>query len=287
MTEPMLAGWYRDPFGRYEKRYHTGTGWTEHVKNKGKAAIDPPHPRISDVAAPRRAPKPASAPIPAPPAARAPASTPVRPSPPVPTQAPVHMQAPAHAPAPPPARGPARARAGVPAASRSAVAVAFPPTANRRAASSYLKPAPKMAAEPEPRRVRWPWVVGAIVVLVGLAAATGIGVISGAPEEPRTAPASPQRAPHTITDVAYNFVTVGTPRARVLTGLGKRPADRAEYRRVFPIATTDNACAYYYGRAPRISYSFCFNEKDTLISKTTRSLPVSVREPSTKASTAS
>jgi len=236
VSEPKIAGWYRDPFGRYEKRYHTGTGWTEHVKNKMRAAIDPPHPRISDHGRPRHTPTPARAAIHAAPSAR------------------------------------------------SSVAVAFPPTANRRAASSYLKPAPKMVTAPEARRVRWPWVVGAIVVLVGIAVATGFGMISGAPEEPRAAPSTPLRAPHTISEVAYNFVTVGTSRTRVIAGLGKQPASRAEYRRVFPIATMDNSCAYFYGKAPRVSYSFCFDDKGTLISKTTRSLPVSVRGPGSKTS---
>jgi hypothetical protein len=136
-----------------------------------------------------------------------------------------------------------------------------------------------MTAEPEHHRVRWPWVVVTIFVLVGLALVTGIGLISGAAEEPPAAPPSPKRAPHTITDRQYDFVSVGTPRARVLAGLAKQPADRAEYRRVFPAATTDSSCAYYYGEAPRISYSFCFGDQGTLISKTTRSLPVSIREP--------
>ena len=232
MTEPMIAGWYRDPFGRYEKRYHTGTGWTEHVKNKTKATIDPPYARISEQAVPRRAPTPAPTPIHAAPPVRAPATAPVR-------SAAMHARP----------RRSAQRRA---AASRSSVAVAFPPTANRRAASSYLKPAPKMVAAPEPHRVRWPWVVVAIFVLVGMALATGFGMISGAPEERPAAPPTPQRAPHTISDVAYNFVTVGTSRARVINGLGKQPVSRAEYRRVFPIATIDNACAYFYGKAPRV-----------------------------------
>lgn len=270
MTEPMIAGWYRDPFGRYEKRYHTGTGWTEHVKNKTKAAIDPPYSRISAHPAPRRTPTPPRARIQAAPPVHAPTSAPVGPSAPMPAPAPVRAPA------------PASMRANAPAASRSSVAVAFPPTANRRAASSYLKPAPKMVTAPEAPRVRWPWVVVAIVVLVGIAVATGFGMISGAPEEQRAAPSTPSRAPHTISDVAYGFVTVGTSHARVIEGLGKQPVSRVEYRRVFPIATTDSACAYYYGKEPRISYSFCFDQNDILISKTTRSLPVSAQ--GTKAS---
>jgi hypothetical protein len=142
-----------------------------------------------------------------------------------------------------------------------------------------------VTAEPERHRVRWPWVIVAIFVLVGIALVTGIGLIRGSAEERRAAPPSPKRAPHTITDRQYNFVSVGTPRAQVLLGLSKQPADRAEYRRVFPAATTNRSCVYYYGEAPRISYSFCFGDRGTLISKTTRSLPVSIRDPSANTST--
>jgi hypothetical protein len=54
VTEPTSAGWYRDPFGRHEKRYHTGTGWTEHVKDRNQAGIDPPRATVSGNPAPLR-----------------------------------------------------------------------------------------------------------------------------------------------------------------------------------------------------------------------------------------
>jgi hypothetical protein len=69
VIEPTSAGWYRDPFGRYERRYHTGTGWTEHVKDRGRAAIDPPHTHVPEAGVPLRIPAPlhpaGSAPTPA------------------------------------------------------------------------------------------------------------------------------------------------------------------------------------------------------------------------------
>jgi hypothetical protein len=133
--------------------------------------------------------------------------------------------------------------------------------------------------------VRWPWVVVIIFVLLGITIATGIGFIRGSAEEGRVIPPIPERAQSTINDVAYNFVTTGTYRAKVIEGLGKRPADRSEYRRVFPAATTDPACAYYYGKAPRISYTFCFDEHDQLVSKTMRSLAATVPAPKVTART--
>ncbi len=271
MTEPMVSGWYRDPFGRHEKRYHTGAGWTEHVKDKGKAGIDPPHARISEVRVPRRAPTPPPAPIRAAPAVRAAVPAPSRP------------HAPVQTPPSAPARAPVPLHPAASAASRSSVAVAFPPTANRRAASSYLKPAPKIApATTEGHRVRWPWVVVIIFVLVAIAVATGVGLSRGTAEEQTVAKPTAHRAAHTITDVQYNFVNIGTPRARVIRGLGKPAVDRAEYQRVFPAATTNASCAYYYGTASRISYAFCFDGHGQLVSKTTRSLVATVPAPKAK-----
>lgn len=40
----MDPGWYADPFGRHEHRWHDGTTWTEHVSSGGEAATDPPVP---------------------------------------------------------------------------------------------------------------------------------------------------------------------------------------------------------------------------------------------------
>jgi hypothetical protein len=35
-------GWYADPFGRHELRYHNGQNWTEHVSDGGTQATDAP-----------------------------------------------------------------------------------------------------------------------------------------------------------------------------------------------------------------------------------------------------
>lgn len=159
----------------------------------------------------------------------------------------------------------------------AAVAVALPRTPNPRAPSAYLKPAPTMVTSPPvpTHRPRWPWVVIAIFVLLGFAFASGVGFIDGSATEPRIAPPpSPKRAPHTIAQVQYGFVTVGTGRNRVIAGLGHQPAARADYRRIFPTATTKPACDYYYGKAPKASYAFCFNADGILESKAIRTLPL-------------
>ncbi len=36
------AGWHVDPFGRYERRWWSGTSWTERVRTGAQAGIDPP-----------------------------------------------------------------------------------------------------------------------------------------------------------------------------------------------------------------------------------------------------
>jgi uncharacterized protein YxjI len=41
-TRQPDAGWYPDPFGRYEVRYWDGRTWTAHVSTKGQATTDDP-----------------------------------------------------------------------------------------------------------------------------------------------------------------------------------------------------------------------------------------------------
>jgi hypothetical protein len=159
------------------------------------------------------------------------------------------------------------------ATTHATVEVDVPRTLHKRPPSAYLKPAPAMIvpAPVEHHRPRWPWVVVSIFVLLGVALATGIGIIDGAATEPRTVatPPVPKRAPHTLTPVQFDFVAVGTARPRVLAGLNTPPAPPVEYRRVFPGAKVDPACIYYYARTARGSYRFCFGDDRRVVSKTT------------------
>jgi hypothetical protein len=267
VTEPTSAGWYRDPFGRHERRYHTGTGWTEHVKDRNRASIDPPRATVSDIPTPLRvsSPQPIARPErPSAPATPRPARAEPRPV----KATPIRVAR--------PAREPGRvavSRPPTPAATtQAAVEVEVPRTLHKRPPSSYLKPAPAMIMPTpvEHHRPRWPWVVVSIFVLVGVALATGIGFIDGAATEPRVAaPSAPKRGPHTITPVQFDFVAVGTTRARVLDGLNTPPAPPVEYRRVFPGARVDPSCIYYYARSARGSYRFCFGDDKRVVSKTT------------------
>ncbi len=38
----VAPGWLVDPTGRHEKRYWSGTAWTEHVTDRGAPGTDPP-----------------------------------------------------------------------------------------------------------------------------------------------------------------------------------------------------------------------------------------------------
>jgi uncharacterized protein YxjI len=40
-TTSYDAGWYADPFQRFELRYYDGNGWTEHVSTRGEQSLDP------------------------------------------------------------------------------------------------------------------------------------------------------------------------------------------------------------------------------------------------------
>jgi hypothetical protein len=39
--DATAAGWYPDPSGRNDQRYHDGTTWTEHVVISGVQGVDP------------------------------------------------------------------------------------------------------------------------------------------------------------------------------------------------------------------------------------------------------
>ena len=225
VAEPTSAGWYRDPFGRHEKRYHTGTGWTEHVKDKRKAGLDPPSTTVSGSPAPLRVtsptpvarPRPTAVEVPrrtakAPertadqpkrpaavkPAAEAPKRTasPKRSAQPAARREPVRTPKPVTATPKPVtatpirvARPPATPIAAAPTYARAAdPALAVPRTLHKRPPSSYLKPAPAVATPlpVESHRSRWPWVVVSIFVLLAIILATGIGLIGGGATEPRT-----------------------------------------------------------------------------------------------------
>jgi uncharacterized RDD family membrane protein YckC len=50
VTSAPVAGWYRDPSGRFELRYWDGRTWSEHVASYGAMYIDAPRPQATPVA---------------------------------------------------------------------------------------------------------------------------------------------------------------------------------------------------------------------------------------------
>jgi hypothetical protein len=43
---PDAPGWYPDPDGRHQYRYHDGSVWTDHVADDGQSAVDPRSPSL-------------------------------------------------------------------------------------------------------------------------------------------------------------------------------------------------------------------------------------------------
>jgi uncharacterized RDD family membrane protein YckC len=50
VTSAPIAGWYRDPSGRFELRYWDGRAWSEHVASYGAMYVDPPRPTVGPAA---------------------------------------------------------------------------------------------------------------------------------------------------------------------------------------------------------------------------------------------
>ena len=48
--EERQVGWHADPFGRFEQRWWTGTGWSEKTRSSDVTAIDPPGIDVAPVA---------------------------------------------------------------------------------------------------------------------------------------------------------------------------------------------------------------------------------------------
>jgi hypothetical protein len=58
----VSAGWFQDPFGRFELRYWDGQMWTAHVSTAGQTTVDPPVPNSAFAAPSVSVTEPATAP---------------------------------------------------------------------------------------------------------------------------------------------------------------------------------------------------------------------------------
>ncbi|MEZ4399420.1 MAG: HEAT repeat domain-containing protein [Kofleriaceae bacterium] len=180
---------------------------------RARASTPPPPNANVPVAAP--APAPVAAPAPAPVAAPAPAPV----AAPAPMAAPVAAPASASVGAPAPATAPTRLVA--PAAAKPAVV--DPPS---------VTPPPRAALQPgaAPRaRLRWPLIIGALAVVVGLALAMSTG------GRGRSKPAAPPviaPAPVAVAPPAPEAIDAAAVRARAITiarGLMTSPAPRIQH----------------------------------------------------------
>lgn len=242
VSEPTSAGWYRDPFGRHERRYHTGTGWTEHVRDRGRAGIDPPREVPTDATVSLR--------IPAPPAR---AATPATPAPATP--APAGNGHPDDGTAP---------NGTVAVADQPLTIADWPAPSNLRPTGSLPPPPPSSPR----RRPRWPWV---LLIAAGVAVGVSLGLLltMGGSDSPRrtASPAPRLRGPHTITIAEYRDVNRGTTGAQLVQTLGRSPAPGTDLTARFPSMRFTPGCSYYFGETSTRTYAFCFDAANTLTAK--------------------
>lgn len=188
------AGWWPDPLGRHEMRYHDGERWTEHVSDQGTVSVDP-------IPAPA-APAPMPAPQPASPFASPPPGMPTQPVPtqPVqPTQTPP-MPAPSHPGAPnpfaPPTTGPVHSPFG-----------AEPPPPALPFGATFEPPPPLIQEAGTSKKVLW-FVVGLMVL--GALVATAL-VLAGRAGDGEVADTVAPTAAPTASDAVPGTTAIAPP----------------------------------------------------------------------------
>jgi hypothetical protein len=149
------AGWWPDPLGRNEMRYHDGVNWTDHVSNRGTVSSDP----LASAAAPT--PQPAPEPPTSYQAPTQPESTYLDPTQPEPTR-------PAGSPFAPPTEGyPTQPVGGT-------SPFGTPPTASKDMPFGFNAddPSPLIQDAGAPKRLKW-----LVLVVVAVVAAVVIALV--------------------------------------------------------------------------------------------------------------
>jgi hypothetical protein len=126
-----------------------------------------------------------------------------------------------------------------------------------------LEPGTRSRATPPPaprrKRKKWPWVVGAIVLVFGLGVAGCLAAINSAVDE-----LNKEQAAHAISKVQFDAVPLGITRAEVITQLGREPEDVQEFVHEGILSETQvNASCIYYNREGGSfgdRFQFCFTD---------------------------
>lgn len=131
--------------------------------------------------------------------------------------------------------------------------------------------APPVAQSPstvavKQKRAKWPWVLGAIVLLLGGCSALVVAAVDNAVDE-----LNAEQRRHAITKAQFDAVALGTPKAQVIETLGKQPEDQQEFvhEGVLDEEQLKRSCIYYnrVGESFGAPFQFCFDGNDALDAK--------------------
>ncbi len=228
------AGWYADPMGRYDHRYWDGTQWTENVARGGQQAVDP-----VVAAAPSSEPADASQSILATTATAA-----------------------AGEGAPP-------TQATAPQPQNAAAATPLKLCPHCHVQSNTTATTCPSCGKRYIQKKKWPWVVGAIflVMMVGFA---GCVAVIGTAAKHAVDVLNTEQARHAITPSQFDAVQLGSSRVDVISRLGKAPEDAQQFvqRGILNGQDLNSSCIYYNkaGGSFGDRYQFCF-QNDSLSSK--------------------
>jgi hypothetical protein len=116
----------------------------------------------------------------------------------------------------------------------------------RTSVDPSMEPAARPVAPPstvaKPKRKKWPWVLGAIVLVFGLGVAGCLAAVNNAVDE-----LNREQAAHAITKAQFDTLALGISRAEVISQLGREPEDVQEFvhQGVLSEAQVNDACIYY------------------------------------------
>lgn len=133
----------------------------------------------------------------------------------------------------------------------------------------YAAPAAMPAQQLAPKkRAKWPWVLGGIflVFILGIA---GCVALVGTAVDHAAKEIGKEQEKHAISQAQFDAMALGTPKATVLSTLGKQPEDTSSFSSQAGNVTVKSDCIYYWetGRTFGSWYQLCFDTSGNLSAK--------------------
>lgn len=111
----------------------------------------------------------------------------------------------------------------------------------------------------KPKRKKWPWVLGAIVLVFGIGFAGCLAAVNNAVDE-----LNREQAAHAISKAQFDAIPLGVSRTEVVAQLGREPEDVQEFvhEGVLSEAQVNDSCIYYNREGGSFGdrFQFCFTD---------------------------